>query len=992
MLLRELLTTSGVLVEMAEGSDLQREITAIAVDSRLAVPGCLFIARRGSQRDGGDFVQNALDNGAVAVLLDGVPAVGLQSRPDVVVLLVSDARMAVGPLASAWFKQPSRQLKVLGVTGTNGKTTTCVLAAQLLNAAGHRAAAIGTLGVWTAQGVRPGTMTTPDALDLQRLLAELLGQGFSHVCLEVSSHALEQGRVEGVQFATAAWTNLSRDHLDYHLTMAAYATAKSKLFRQLLKTGTPAFVNADDDFAGQIWQEGRAQGWSMGQHPAAEHQLLGLKATAQGITFSLASKNRPDLTLQCPLIGMHNAENLVAAVLTCRALGVTDEVLAGATPTLRAPRGRLEPVANDLGALVTVDYAHTPDALAKVLATLRPLVGQGRRLIALFGCGGDRDRGKRAEMGRCAATLADLVIVTSDNPRGEVALRIIEEIEPGLKAVGALRLDKLVPSELKKLASRTGYLCEVDREQAIRRAIHVLSAGDVLVIAGKGHETTQTIADQVLPFDDAEVAARWLQLHRQPQNATAIGSGYAFDGAMALAACGGKLLARGERLSTELCTDSRDQKKGSLFVALQGERFDGNDFIAQALQSGAAGVICTRGEAFAAAAKAAGAFLLQVPDTLLALQELTHAYRLRFSPLTIGITGSNGKTTTKELTGLALSPMGEVLITAGNFNNRIGVPLTIARMTQTQRAAVIEMGMSEPGEIARLTYMALPQLAVITSVGEAHLLGMGSLEAIIQEKFELARALPPHGTAILPADVPRLRELAATLPCHVLWFGKDPTADVRLRGEVRVDGLTQNFDVDVCGKIVSVQLPGIGVHLAQNTLAALAVAHVAGVDVHAAARELSRYVPVGQRMLPSKIGNWLVLEDCYNANPGSTRSALETLANLPHPQIALLGSMLELGVTEKALHRQMGEYASKLGIDRLIGVGDFAADYARGAGSIAATAENPNDAAALVAAAFKSGGTILVKGSRGAKMERAVAALRAAVDTQNAPTTNAGRS
>ncbi len=992
MLLRDLLTTSGVLVETAQGCDLQHEITAIAVDSRLAVPGCLFVARRGSQRNGGDFVQNALNQGAVAVLLDGAPPACLRDRPDVALLMVSDAAMAVGPLASAWYGHPSRQLSVLGITGTNGKTTTCVLAAQLLNAAGRRAAAIGTLGVWTAQGVRPGTMTTPDALDLQRILAELLHEGFSHAALEVSSHALEQGRVQGVQFATAAWTNLSRDHLDYHLTMDAYAAAKSKLFRQLLTTGTPGFVNADDDFARQIWQEGRAQGWSMGQHPAAEHQISGLKASAQGIALILASKNRPDLALQCPLIGTHNAENLVAAVLTCRVLGVTDAQIAACTPALRAPRGRLEPVTNELGALVVVDYAHTPDALAKVLTTLRPLVGQGRRLICLFGCGGDRDRGKRAEMGRCAATLADLVVVTSDNPRGEVAQSIIAEIEAGLAAVGAQRMEKLVPSELKKIGSGCGYLCEVDREQAIRRAIHVVGAGDVLLIAGKGHETTQTIGNQVLPFDDAEVAARWLNLHRKPHAAAALPTGFAFSGEMALAACGGQLLARGEGHSTELCTDSRNQKKGSLFVALQGERFDGNDFIAQALQSGASGVVCTRGESLAAAATAAHAFLLQVPDTLLALQELTHAYRQRFSPLTVGITGSNGKTTTKELTGLALSPMGEVLITAGNFNNRIGVPLTIARMAATQQAAVIEMGMSEPGEIVRLAYMALPQIAVITSIGEAHLLGMGTLEAIIQEKFELARALPPHGTAVLPADMPRLRELAATLPCRVVWFGKDPTADVRLQSDVRVEGLTQNFDVDVCGKRVSVHLPGIGTHLAQNALAALAVAHVAGVDLQAAARALSRYVPVGQRMLPSNIGPWLVLEDCYNANPGSTRSALETLASLPHPQIALLGSMLELGATEHALHRQMGEYASKLGIDRLIGVGDFASDYAAGAGSIAATAETPNDAAMVVATTFKAGGTILVKGSRGAKMERAVAALRAAVDSASAAGIVAGRS
>lgn len=1006
MRLHTLLETAELPAEVAAGADLGVEVVRVVADSRLVRPGDLFVAANGARHRGVDHVPAALQAGAVALVVDAPVSLAQCEAWNVPVVRVSRARSAIGPLAAALWGHPSRRLQVIGVTGTNGKTTTAVLIAQLCNAAGGKAAAIGTLGTWTAEGVRPGQLTTPEPADLQQNLAQLCAEGFTHVAMEVSSHALDQGRVAGVHFAAAVWTNLSRDHLDYHGTVDHYAGAKARLFSEYGLAWSQCAVNSDDPQASGPWDRGQAQGWSMGGHPAAEHQVCDLRCDAKGLRFILRSADRADLQVAAPLIGRHNAENLTAALLACRMVGLDDAALTSACGHLKAPRGRLEPVANDRGALVVVDYAHTPDALEKVLGALRPLVAPRARLLVVFGCGGDRDAGKRPLMGQVAGQLADLTVVTSDNPRSEQPAAIVAAVVPGLVAAEALELRGLETPHLAALGRRHGFLREVDRGTALRLAIAALQPGDVLCIAGKGHEVTQTIGDQKLPFDDAEVAARWLGFgasgahsargqapaHRQvePMNP----GEFAFDGAAARRACGGHLVAVGSGPTRTLSTDSRQIAPGALFVALAGERFDGGAYVGEVLAHGAAGVVCAvgKGQPHVLAADARGAWLLEVEDPLIALGELARAYRLRFALPVLGVTGSNGKTTTKELAALALSPLGAVLATEGNHNNRIGVPQTVARLGAHHRVAVVEMGMSIPGEIKQLAHIGVPRVAIVTSVAEAHLLGLGTLEAIADEKFDLPRSLPVDGVAILPADEPTLKQRAGQLSCKIVWFGRD-LGDVHLLGPVQTGGLDsdapwQQFRASVGGTAVDVRLPGLGVHLAHNALAALAAAWVLGVDLTQAAAALGDYRPVGQRMLPSRIGPWLVLQDCYNANPRSTATALETLATLPGPRAAVLGAMLELGPREGELHQQVARRAVELGIDLVVAVGPSAAMYAPGitGNHTQFVACNTHaEAAGLLAHRLNAGATLLVKGSRGARMEQVIAALQerfAAAGTQ----------
>ncbi len=983
MKLSALIASSGIAIDVP-ASVADFDVLALTSDSRKAGAGSVFVAIDGARRRGIEFAAQVEASGAIAIVASEAADVPIPT------LIVDDPRAALGALASAFHGHPSRAIEVIAVTGTNGKTTVANLVAQLLVAAGTKAAAIGTVGLVTPDGIEPAALTTPECEQLHAILADLRERGIGHVAIEASSHALDQNRLAGVRIAAAAWTNLSRDHLDYHGDETSYAAAKARLFTDLLD-GRPGFVNGDDAHCRAMIDAGLATGWSAAGDADSDHQLAGVRAGRDGVQVILHSPDRAPLELTAPLLGDYNVHNLAAAALLCRAMGLSDAAIASASRSLRAPAGRMEVVPTDIGSVVVVDYAHTPDALDKSLQVARSLVAPGGRLVVTFGCGGDRDKGKRAPMGQVAARHADLVLVTSDNPRSEDPDAIVADIAAGLLSAGAVELDRLAPSRLSALADRTGFLREPERGFAIRRCIGVLQPGDVLVIAGKGHETTQTIGGEVRAFSDVAVATGWLERHRRngsgmrmtdpPSGPTS----FAFDGPTALRECGGSLIIGG-RETGSLSTDSRAIVDDSLFVALRGERFDGNEFVGQVIDAGAAGVVCSEGQGSAhlAAARAARAWVLETPDSLVALGDLARAHRRRFQRPVVGITGSNGKTTTKELTALCLRAAGAVMATHANHNNRIGVPLTLARLRAGQQFAVVEMGTSEPGEIAELARIAEPTIGVLTNVAEAHLLGLGTVADVAVEKCSLLRALPDDGVAIAPADEPLLADHLAALSCRVVRFGRAAQADVRLVSDIVVDGFAQRFTVDVLGTLVDVRMPGLGVHLATNAMAALATAAVLDINLRAAAAMLGRYEPVGQRMRPRSVGSLLILEDCYNANPRSCEVALETLSTLDGPRIAVFGDMLELGPSAADLHARVGRHAADLGIDLLIAHGDHAADYVRGAQSaqstqsvqsvIQAIAAADIDAAAdaVMELAGKGSATVLVKGSRGARMERVI--------------------
>ena len=448
------------------------DITGLAFDSREVRAGAMFFCVRGAHSDGHAFADGAVAAGASVLVVDHPLTVTAPPGEAPTQVVVGDTRLAMGPLSASFYGHPAASMDVVGITGTNGKTTTAHILSAALNALGRQTGVIGTLS---------GAHTTPEAPELQARLAEFRDSGCSAVAMEVSSHALALDRVAGAHFRVGVFTNLGRDHLDLHGTQERYFAAKARLFEaQLTEVG---IVNVDDVHGRLLADSASIRILPYSVHDAADVEVgpFELSYTWNGVRIQLG------------LGGRFNVSNSLAAATTLLELGFAPEQIAAAISTTPVVRGRFEPVDVGQPFVVVVDYAHTPDALGEVLAAARE-IGVDRRIVVVFGCGGDRDRDKRPEMG-AAATAADLIVVTSDNPRSEDPARIINDIIGG------------VPADY-----RGQIAVEPDRHQAIQVALRAAGPGDVVVIAGKGHETTQTFASTVEPFDDRAVARTVLEL------------------------------------------------------------------------------------------------------------------------------------------------------------------------------------------------------------------------------------------------------------------------------------------------------------------------------------------------------------------------------------------------------------------------------------------------------------------------------------------------
>ena len=459
------------------------EIAGVAADSRKIKPGSLFVAISGAKADGAHFAKQAAAAGATAVVAEQRPE-GLQAT--VAFVPVNNARRALALAAAKFF--PRQPQTIVAVTGTSGKTSVTSFTRQIWSALGYLAASIGTVGVASPKGERYGSLTTPDPVELHRTLDQLAGEGVTHLALEASSHGLDQHRLDGVRVAAGAFTNLSRDHLDYHPTIEAYLAAKLRLFEELIAPGGTAVIGVDDRYAVQVADAAKKRGLkiiAVGE-TGEDIKLVGgsIDGFAQIVTIAHGGRT---YKVRLPLVGAFQMQNAGLAAGLAIATGAEPARVFAALEKLTGAKGRLELAGSHNGAPIFIDYAHKPDALKKALESLRPYArGQ---LTVVFGAGGDRDAGKRPIMGRIAVQNADRVVVTDDNPRSESPAAIRAAIladAPGATEIG-------------------------DRAEAIRKSIAELKAGDVLLIAGKGHETGQIIGDRVLPFSDHETVTAALQ-------------------------------------------------------------------------------------------------------------------------------------------------------------------------------------------------------------------------------------------------------------------------------------------------------------------------------------------------------------------------------------------------------------------------------------------------------------------------------------------------
>lgn len=1004
MTLAQLLHSMSTLeAERIPASVLQTTITAVTADSRLVVPGSLFVAVPGEKTDGRLFVQDAITRDCLAVVVER--QVELE-RCTVPVIHVDDCHEAIGELAAAWHGYPAEQMRLIAITGTNGKTTCTWLIEGMLIAAGYRPGVIGTVNYRYYDGeachiLQEAPLTTPDPVTLQGLLRTMADRGVTHVVMEVSSHALQQKRLGRTCFDVALFTNLSRDHLDYHGSMERYCAAKQHLFQQHLKPDGTAVVVAGSRDEGVDWSE------AIARSVRADTALLRcgvstetcevcadeIEQTVEGFRCLLTIAGK-QTAFASPLTGGFNVRNVLAAAAVGVGLGLPQErIREGLAQVGRVP-GRLERVrlpgeAKPSGPAVFVDYAHTPDALDNVLRTLKQLASH--RLICVFGCGGDRDRGKRPQMGAIAASLANVVIVTSDNPRTEKPEAILDDIVAGMAGSGRERhtLEELLcgPERID------GYTVLGDRRKAIAAACSLAAPGDSVLIAGKGHENYQIVGTVKHFFDDRLEAFNGL-LHWNERHL--------------LAATGGAVVSGSQRgVFGVISTDTRTLDPGDIFVALVGETFDGHRYIEAAVEGGAAAVIAER----MPDTRREGVLYIQVGDSLRALGDLA-GYRRRLLGDTVkvaAITGSSGKTTVKEMTSSifaealrsARTGIDPLLKTRGNFNNLVGLPLSLLPIEAGHRLAILEMGMNVPGEIARLTEIADPDIGCINNVHPAHLQGLGSVAGVAAAKGELFAGMRAEAIRIVNCDDAQVRKQAEQSGGTQIGFAMTPAGRarkplVRVTRQENLGERGMRFTLHIGSWSRRITVPVYGSHNVSNCAAAAALAHAAEIGSEIIVRGLQHYAPtVDKRLAIGELpGGLKVVNDAYNANPASMAAGLRTAAAFgAHCRhVAALGDMLELGAASAELHAGIGALAAELGYDRLLLTGNQAEHVARAALANGMRPESvqifPNPRAMaddlcrlLAEGALGRGDWLLIKGSRGMRMEQLLDELEQRLQT-----------
>jgi murE/murF fusion protein len=945
-------------------------ITGIATDHRDVRPGFVFMARTGWHVDSHQWVEAAVDAGAAAVVVTRpVDATALT----VPVWQVDDEDGDLGRMAARLLGYPTRALQVYGVTGTNGKTTTCWMLAQLLESCGVGAALLGTVEHRVGDRVWPARNTTPDGWLIQRVAALAVQSGCEALVMEVSSHGLALGRVREVAFDVVGLTQLASDHLDFHHTVEAYHAAKRMLF------GTYA---AESARAGKtVHGVGFADipGWDAFvaslPDPSCACTLVQDRKEA-GMFFEACEDDafRQRMTLEVAgesvegVLGMpapHNARNaaLALAMLRSGRGGEWRRALAHLEHLQGVP-GRMERVLDPAPGWppVFVDYAHTADAVEALVRWIGPVRADA---CVVLGCGGDRDTGKRPRMAAAAVSQGHRAWLTADNPRSESAEAILDQMQEGL-------------------AAQSRVVIEPDRSRAIHAAVAAGGDGGVFVL-GKGHERTQQVGSRLYFFDDRQEARRALVARGTacPPGKVAWLAGW--DALELAQAAGARVVQRGARRPLgPLVIDSRHVTPGSVFAALPGGTTDGHHWLDAATAAGAAVLLVRESHG---GPLPDGPWVLAVADVTAALQRFTGALlaqmRRRPGGLRVAtLTGSNGKTTTRAMMSAVLDGMGvPAWGTPGNWNNELGVPLTLSGLCAGHRATVLEMGAGAPGDIAALTSFAPGDVAVLTSIGRAHLERMGSVDGIRQTKAGIVAARTQDW--VLPASevapMRRLGLIPAHVTLHPVGVASDPDpcmAVVGCEAEVwSLRGQGPRFG----GWEATLRAPVTGLHMATNFASAVVASTLlmegsALPSPSALQAVLDGWQPVEGRQHVRQVGSCVVIDDTYNANPESMAASLRELRTLAagRPCWAVLGRMNELGPDSAQHHAEVGALAAVCA-DRVVAVGEGAAPLAVGRG--ACWVSSADEALARVLAEAPPRVVVLVKASRGARLERVVQGL-----------------
>ena len=881
----------GHLLKSAKKNHKRIPVKGISFDSRKIKKGDIFFAIKGKKNSGINFINNNLIKKASAIVCE--KKFNNYKNLKIPVILAKDVRQCLSEACSNFFTKKPK--KLIAVTGTNGKSSVANFFYQILDFNKIPVASIGTLGIHCKNYRKKTNLTSLDPLEIHKNLDLLSRRKINHVILEASSHGLDQKRLDYLNIDTGIFTNLSHDHLDYHKNMKSYFNAKIYLFSNLLKEKSKVITDEDiKEFKiiNKVLERRRLKKITIGS-ASGNIRVLGVryKGDKQVVRVSVNYKN---YTLTVPLIGFFQVKNLLMAILSASLYGINKNKIFNQIKKIKPVPGRLESIGNlKNNSYIILDFAHTPDALEKSLIAITKQFK--KKIILVMGCGGDRDKKKRIIMGKIAKKYCNKVFVTDDNPRNENPEKIRKTIMKGCKGI----------------AINIG-----NRKKAIGTAINKLKSNEILLVAGKGHEDTQDYGKKIINFSDKKVIKEMIKkrkkilLKKRDYWSEFIAEKTFNKNRLK------KINYKGVSINTKTL------KKNDLFFAVQGKNNDGHKFIKEAISKGATRCVISKNIKLLSRNKT-----IKVNNTLSTLNDLARVTRNNTIAQIIGITGSVGKTTLKNLISFALKNYGSIYQSPYSYNNKYGVPLSIANLKQNTDFGIFEIGMDKKGEIQNLSKLVKPNLAIITNISEAHLKNFNNVKDIAKAKAEIINNITEGGSIILNKDgkfYDFLSNQAQNKKINVISFSAKKKADISL---IKIIKLKNNYRIKVLvnSKIFYFNIKNSTKSFINNVLACISTLHVLDLDLRRIERKLIHFItPEGRgdvRIVKKFNKRFKFIDESYNANPLSMKSAINNMSYYKRKgnsqKLVLLGDMLELGQNSEKLHRDLSRFLNKSDIDKV---------------------------------------------------------------------------
>jgi len=919
-------------------------IEGLSLDSRQVKKNYLFFATRGTKYNGEDFIFNAIKKGAVAVICDTNCKITNKKTP---IIKVKNIKKTIIEACKIFYHIKPKN--IIAVTGTNGKSSVAEFYHQILSAQKIPVASIGTLGIKINKRVTRTNLTTLDIISLHRELTKIKTLGINNVILEASSHGLKQGRLNGLNFKTAIFTNFSQDHLDYHKNMKNYLNAKLILFSKLLKKNK--YIITDNEIPEFLKLERIAKRKSLNLLTIGKKnstiQLKTIKPddNSQNITFD---NNKKNYVVKIPLIGMFQVKNLFMSILAAKLSGLDIKKTLHVIKNIKEVNGRLQLIKTTPNKTkIFIDYAHTPNALETTLKTLNEHYKIKSDVV--FGCGGERDKKKRSKMASVCEKNAQNIYLTDDNPRNENPKLIRKMVKAGFSK-------KLTFTEVPS------------RTEAIETAVIKSKPNSIILIAGKGHETTQIYGKKIINISDKEIIKN---INKKKIKFDKKNNNKIFNAEIIK-----KLIKKNKVKFEGVSINSKQIKKDNLFIAIKGKSHDGHIFVREALKNKANYCVVQKN-----IKKVNKKKLIKYSSTISFLNKLAVLKRGNSNSKVIAITGSSGKTTLKTILGKTLSEFGKTYFSKKSYNNHIGVPLSLCNLENNHKYSVFEIGMSSSGEIRKLSNLVKPDIAIITNIGEAHIKNFSNLDGIAKAKSEIIENINKDGYLILNRDdkyFNYLSKIAKKKKINVLSFSKTNKSNAQLVE----NKLYKNYNYlhfRVLNKNIYLKIKDTNSLTISNILFTLLTLHILDLDLTKIINFSNYFQSVEGRgkmhLITRYKKKFHLIDESYNANPSSVKNAINNFTNIKRKhknKFLLLGDMLELGKNSDKYHENLAYIINHSDIDKLFVYGKnafktYQKTYKSKQGNIL---QNLNDFDEIFSNIINKGDYLMVKGSNATGLNR----------------------